>query len=50
VSGVEAHHGADAYFSPEYETCRRVAEAAGVPLREVYQAAQQAWRSRKAAD
>ena len=46
VSGVEARHGAQAFFSPEFESCRRTAEAAGVPLREVYHAAQQAWRAR----
>ncbi|HKI99883.1 MAG TPA: nickel pincer cofactor biosynthesis protein LarC [bacterium] len=45
VSGVEARHAGKAYFSPEYEACRRVAEATGVPLREVYRAAQQAWYS-----
>jgi uncharacterized protein (TIGR00299 family) protein len=31
-------------FSPEYEDCARVAAARGVPLREVYQAAHQAYR------
>jgi pyridinium-3,5-bisthiocarboxylic acid mononucleotide nickel chelatase len=45
VSGVAARHGGTAFFSPEFEACRRVAQAAGVPLREVYLAAQQAWRA-----
>ena len=30
-------------FSPEYEACRQLAEQRGVPLREVYEAAQQAF-------
>ena len=34
-------------FSPEYESCRRVAEQHGVPLRAVYEAAQQAYRRRR---
>jgi len=34
VGGVEARHGEHMHFSPEFEACRRVAEAAGVPLRE----------------
>jgi pyridinium-3,5-bisthiocarboxylic acid mononucleotide nickel chelatase len=43
VAGVEARHGGHTSFAPEFEACRSVAERAGVPLREVYQAAQQAW-------
>jgi uncharacterized protein (TIGR00299 family) protein len=35
--------GRPAQFSPEYEDCVRVATARGVPLREVYQAAQAAF-------
>ena len=30
-------------FAPEFESCRRVAEAQRVPLREVYEAAQKAF-------
>lgn len=33
-----------ARFSPEFEACRRVAEQHGVPLKAVYDAAQQAYR------
>jgi uncharacterized protein (TIGR00299 family) protein len=33
--------------APEYEDCRRLAEASGAPLREVYQAAEQAAREEK---
>lgn len=36
--------------SPEYEDCRRVAEARGVPLKTVMQAAIQAWESRGESD
>ncbi|MBI4575750.1 MAG: nickel pincer cofactor biosynthesis protein LarC [Planctomycetes bacterium] len=32
--------------SPEYEDCRRLAAAAGVPLKEVQAAASEAWRAR----
>lgn len=31
-------------FSPEYESCRRLADDQGLPLKAVYQAAQQAWK------
>lgn len=31
-------------FSPEYESCRRVADEQGLPLKAVYEAAQQAYR------
>jgi hypothetical protein len=34
-------------FSPEFESCRRVAEEKRVPLREVYEAAQKAFDARK---
>ena len=34
-------------FSPEYESCRRVAEEHHVPLREVYEAAQKAFDPKK---
>jgi uncharacterized protein (TIGR00299 family) protein len=44
VSGVEARNGDQVHFSPEFEACRRVAEAANVPLRDVYHEAQGAWR------
>lgn len=35
--------GGAVQFAPEYESCARVAEARDVPLREVYEAAQQAY-------
>ena len=34
-------------FSPEYESCRRVADAQGLPLKLVYQAAIEAYRSQE---
>ena len=41
VEGKVAELGEGAaQFSPEYESCRRLAEEKGVPLRDVYQAAQ----------
>ena len=43
VGGVVAHHDGRRRFSPEFDSCRRVAEANGVPLREVYLVAQQVW-------
>jgi uncharacterized protein (TIGR00299 family) protein len=35
-------HGKVVQASPEYESCRKAAEAAGVPIKEVYEAARQA--------
>ncbi len=34
------------FFSPEYESCRKVADAASVPLRIVVEAAQRAWTAK----
>jgi uncharacterized protein (TIGR00299 family) protein len=36
-------HGSLPRFAPEFESCRRIAAARGVPLREVYEAAQKAF-------
>ncbi len=48
VAGVAAWlDGNTARFSPEYESCRQLAEQHHVALRDVYEAAQQAWRSRE---
>jgi uncharacterized protein (TIGR00299 family) protein len=45
VEGVVAWLDAtNARFSPEFESCRRVAEAQGLPLKTVYDAAQSAFR------
>lgn len=45
IDGVVAHVDADTTtFSPEYESCRRVAAERSMPLRLVYEAAEQAWR------
>jgi uncharacterized protein (DUF111 family) len=38
--------GALVQVAPEYESCRRVAEAAGRPLRDVYEAARRAFNQR----
>jgi uncharacterized protein (DUF111 family) len=47
VDGVVAWLDADtARFSPEYESCRQVAEQHRVPLKLVYEAAQNAYRPR----
>lgn len=43
VKGKVATVEGKARFTPEYESCREHAKKAGVPLQEVYQAAQQAW-------
>ena len=43
VCGKVAQFDGRARFAPEFETCRAVARHADVPLREVYQAAQQAY-------
>ena len=47
VEGVAASHDGAARFSPEFESCRRIALEKGVPLREVYRAAHQAWDARE---
>ena len=43
VSGMIAWLGETARFSPEFESCRKVADEQGVPLKAVYEAAQKAW-------
>lgn len=43
VKGKVATVEGKARFTPEFESCREHAKKAGVPLQEVYQAAQQAW-------
>jgi pyridinium-3,5-bisthiocarboxylic acid mononucleotide nickel chelatase len=43
VQGVVATLGDARRFSPEYESCRQIAEQHHVPLRAVYEAAQTAW-------
>ena len=49
VAGVVAWpDDAPPRFSPEYESCRQVAEANNVPLKAVYEAAQKAYGSRSA--
>ena len=35
--------GQEPSFSPEFEACKRIAEAAGVPLKDVYETAQRAY-------
>ncbi len=48
VAGIAAWlDSTTARFSPEYESCRQVAEKNKITLREVYEAAQQAYRSGK---
>lgn len=48
VDGVLAWLDADtARFSPEYESCRKLADEHNVPLKAVYEAAQQAYRPRR---
>lgn len=37
--------GQEPSFSPEFEACRKVAEASGVPLKDVYEAAHRAFES-----
>jgi uncharacterized protein (TIGR00299 family) protein len=39
--------GHEPTFSPEFEACRKIAEAHGVPLREVFEAAQRAYDAAK---
>ena len=47
IDGVVAHVDEHTKsFSPEYESCRRVAVERGLPLHKVYEAAEQAWRSK----
>lgn len=36
--------GQEPAFSPEFESCSRIARERGVPLKDVYEAAQRAWR------
>lgn len=42
--------GESLHFAPEYEDCRRVARASGLPLKEVYRLAEQLFRSRNRPD
>jgi len=46
-SGMIAWLGETARFSPEFESCRKVADEQGVPLKAVYEAAQKAWGERE---
>ncbi len=44
VAGMLAWHGAEPpRFSPEFESCQQVAQQHGVPLKDVYEAAQKAY-------
>lgn len=45
VAGVVAWLGEIARFSPEFESCRQIAEEHKVPLRTVYEAALRAWQA-----
>jgi uncharacterized protein (TIGR00299 family) protein len=46
IAGVVAFlDDATPRFSPEYEACRRVADERGIPLPQVYEAAERAWKS-----
>jgi pyridinium-3,5-bisthiocarboxylic acid mononucleotide nickel chelatase len=49
VDGKIGHTASIVRFSPEYEACRHVAEAHGVPLRDVYEAAQRAFEEERRA-
>jgi len=44
VDGMLAWLAGEVHFSPEFESCRRVAEERQMPLRTVYEAAQKAFR------
>jgi len=46
IDGKLARVGDQHRFSPEYEACRQVAAAHGVPLKDVYEAAQNAYSER----
>lgn len=43
IDGVVARFGESRRFSPEYETCRRIAQEQGVSLETIYEAARRAW-------
>ena len=48
IEGVVAHlDESNRQFSPEYESCRRVADERGLPLHVVYEAAQRQWCSER---
>jgi hypothetical protein len=48
LAGKAADFGGRARFTPEYEACREAALRHGVPLPEVYRAAQRAWEQGEA--
>jgi hypothetical protein len=37
--------GQEPSFSPEYESCSRIARERDIPLKDVYEAAQRAWQT-----
>ncbi len=45
VAGKVSHWAGRARFAPEFDSCRALALEAGVPLRELYRAAQQAYEA-----
>ena len=43
VEGKVSHHEGKSRFSPEFESCRKLARERNVPLRDVYLEATRAW-------